>query len=243
MGSSSMSPTSPPLTTTWLRRWTQPWASSPLVLPSPRTLLSGRSWRSRTTPRKVSRPFPTIPRKWATLCAARKPFVCHFIIFCIILMHSISQTSLPIARPLLQSFDQNLEKGGHLQVLWVLRPLHQDDAQSYPSTWPADSLAVPHNWRCLPGGIRSFAWGACTSVKARFFSLFTSKTRALTRAEKPIWRFLPKELGRLVALYLSYVKSFEATITCVMYPDSAEAYETIMFVKYGEVHRWQVPRF
>ena len=63
-----------------------------------------------------------------------------------------------------------------------------------------------------------------------------SKTRALTRAEKPIWRFLPKELGRLVALNLSYVKSFEATFTREMYPDSAEAANNVryfMFVKYG----------
>ena len=62
-----------------------------------------------------------------------------------------------------------------------------------------------------------------------------SKTRALTRSERPIWRFVPHELGRLLVLFLSYVKPIEATFTHEMY--SAEASEIVrhhLFVKFGQ---------
>jgi len=60
------------------------------------------------------------------------------------------------------------------------------------------------------------------------------KSRSLTGQERPIWRFLPRDLGRLVALFLSYVKPLETTLAALdEKEEEGEVTQHFLFVKFG----------
>ena len=92
-----------------------------------------------------------------------------------------------------------------------------------------------------------FSFGLTTIISTLFFLFFFSildtillvqqysKTQALTGKDSAICRFLPKELARVVAIALCYVKPLEAVIAKEVHgAEAAITTRTFLFVRHGE---------